>query len=66
MSSAGCDLPAKTICTGRRAAERMRGEAVGVVEDQLRPLVGGEPPREPDGQRRRVEQRAGGDDLARR
>ncbi len=40
-------------------------EAIGIVEDEFRALVGGEPPREPDGQRVGIEQRARGDDLAR-
>ena len=43
-----------------------RGEAIGVVEDQLRALVAGEAPGEADRQRVRIEQRAGGDDSRRR
>ena len=40
-------------------------QPIGVVEDQLGPLVAGEPAREADGQRVRIEQRAGGDDARR-
>ena len=42
------------------------GEPLGIVEDQLGPLVGGEAPREADGQRVGIEHRAGGDDAVRR
>ena len=63
VSSAGCALPAKTICTGRRAAFRIALQPLGVVEDQLGALVAGEAPREADRERIRIEQRAGGDDA---
>ena len=37
-------------------------ETLGVLEDQVRPFVAGEPARKADCQRLRLEQRAGGDD----
>ena len=40
-------------------------EALGVLEDQVRPFVPGEPAREPDRQGVGLEQRAGGDDARR-
>ena len=48
-------------CGGEDADQPLR-----VVEDQLGALVAGEPPREPDGQGVRIEQRAGRDDRVRR
>ena len=65
MSSAGWDLPAKMIWTGRPARVQDAGEPIGVLEDQLGALVAGESAREPDGQRIRVEQRACRDDARR-
>ena len=41
----------------------MREQPLGVAEDQLGPLVAGEPAREADRERVRIEQRAGGDDA---
>ena len=41
-------------------------QPLGVVEDQLGPLVAGEAAGEADRQRVRIEQRAGGDDARRR
>ena len=41
-------------------------QPIGVVEDQLGPLVAGEAAREADRQRVGIEQRAGGDDARRR
>ena len=65
MSSAGCALPAKMICTGRSRRVEDAREPLRIVEDQLGPLVAGEAAREADRQRVRVEQRAGGDDARR-
>ena len=49
--SAGCALPAKRNSTGRsRVARRSARSAVEVVEQQRRALVGGEAPREADGE----------------
>ena len=48
--SCGWALPAKTSCTGRSASSTMRGEALGVAEEQRAALVGGEAAREADGQ----------------
>ena len=48
------------------AALRIARQPIGVVEDQLRPLVAGEAAREADRQRVGIEQRAGGDDARRR
>ncbi|PYR10831.1 MAG: hypothetical protein DMG00_11315, partial [Acidobacteria bacterium] len=55
MSSAGCDLPAKTICTGRPAALRMRA--------RRSPSLNTSSGREADRQRVGLEQRARGDDA---
>ena len=49
------------VPSGRR---QQPDEPVGIPEDQLRPLVAGEPAREADGQRSRIEQRPRGDDAA--
>ena len=65
MSSAGCALPAKMICTGRSGVVQDPREPLGIVEDQLGPLVAGEAAREADRQRVGIEQRAGGDDARR-
>ena len=62
-SSRGWALPAKMTCTGRRGVVQDRVQALRVAQQQGRPLVGGEPAREADGQRVRIEHLVGGLDL---
>ncbi len=55
-SSAGCALPAMTICTGRSGSSSSAVSRCRVAQHQRQPLVGRHPPGEADGQhvRRRV------------
>ena len=53
-SSAGCALPANRNSTGRSASPSDAAQPVEVVEQQRRALVGGEAPREADGEHVRV------------
>ena len=48
-------MPAKTICTGRSAIGEEPRQPVDVREEEVRPLVRGEAPREADRERVRVE-----------
>ena len=54
-SSAGCALPAMTICTGRSRVQQDRPQPLRVAQHQGEPLVGGHPPGEADRQHVRVE-----------
>ena len=65
-SSAGWALPAKMICIGRSGSLTMRGEPIEVAQDQVGPLVGGEPAGEADGEDVGIEDVAGGLDRLRR
>ena len=47
-SSAGCDLPAMTSCTGRSGCSRSALEPLGVAQHQRQPLVRRDAAREPD------------------
>ena len=62
-SSAGCALPATTICTGRSGSSRIAPQPGRVAQHQGQPLVGGHPAGEADGQDVRVQDRLGPAEL---